>query len=327
MPHTLPFKPIFLAFFILLSGQVKAVRTAVFPEKIRVRAAVWVDQNRVFSTETSADQKRPIWIHAGDSIATSWGNADTLADALKKAESSELPQPGTVPDLFSHLPDPDQTWYAGEQLARGGLFQFLESRSNQEWVLISTALAGSMLSQNKMNPLKLPLEVKNLERVKLVTFSIGGNDICSDLNPFLKRETDPSRLLFELKNSLPKDTVFAALKIPPVSQMYQTISAQLEALPESPSKRKLQNYCKQMWEEISCPALKNGDEKVSSLRNKIISSFENAGVKMIDLDRGMATTNVLDLLSSDCFHPSRKTQRAIFDATAKVLDRELFRNP
>lgn len=303
-----------------------ALRTAIFPEEIRARAVIWQDQNTIFSSESDSNKTRPIWLHAGDSIGTAWGSNDTLHDLRKKAESCDLPQPGTIPDLFSHVLDPRFTWYAGSDLKNGALFSFLESQSKKQWVLISTALAGAMISQTTDNPLQLPLEVQNLNRVELVTLSIGANDVCMRADPFINPQTHPATLIAALKARISPNAKIFAFAIPPLKKVYEKIMTDIASLPLDISRVRLQIYCQQMWEELTCPAVVDTDGSMETLRQKINQAYSDAGVTLIDIMTPTQNWSSFDLMSSDCFHPSKKAQKVLFEESAKAIDRELFRN-
>jgi lysophospholipase L1-like esterase len=302
-----------------------ALRTALFPSKIRDRSAIWKDQDRIFNAESETEKLRPLWIHSGDSIATAWSNSESLRDLLLRAEHSEIPQAGSVPDLFAHAPHPDHTWYAGTYVRNGGLFQYLEAYSRTPWVLISTALAGATFSQHTPHTLKSIGEIKNLHRAKLLTVSLGGNDICSSQNPFNDPESDPRKLFADLSSKLPAATTKIAFVVPPVDQVFQMLKKELESQPDSIAKSRVEVYCQEMWQTIMCPAIKEDSGEIAKTRLQMISAYRDAGFHLLDLAQAASTWNVQDLLSSDCFHPSRKLQRLITDETAKLVEATLFR--
>src|SRR5687767_12688930 len=95
-----------LVALIFLSDPARAVRTAVFPEEIRPRAAVWLDEARILSNETAVQSTRPVWVHAGDSLSTAWGNKHTLREKWQSAQTQEIPEAGSMEDIFSEIPSP-----------------------------------------------------------------------------------------------------------------------------------------------------------------------------------------------------------------------------
>jgi len=315
-----------LAIFAVFSfDNAFALRTALFPAKVRNRTAVWKDQDRIFNNETEIDKLRPVWIHSGDSIATAWSNSESLRDLLQRAEHSEIPQAGSVPDLFAHAPHPDHTWYAGTYVRNGGLLQYLEAYSRSPWVLISTALAGATFSHHTPHTLKSVGEIKNLHRTKLFTVSLGGNDICAAQNPMDDPESDPRKLLAELNFKLPAPAKKIAFIVPPVDQVFRRLKAELESLPNSISKSRVEVYCEEMWKTVTCPAVKDDSGEIAKARKQIMDAYIEAGFHLLDLTQATAAWNIQDLLSCDCFHPSRNLQRLITDESAKLVETILFR--
>jgi hypothetical protein len=307
----------------LLATPSWAVRTAVFSDTQRYQAAIWQDQDRVFNAESTTELKaRPIWIHTGDSIATGWANGATLFEQIRKAQNSELPQPGSVQDLFEHVPQYTKTWYAGTELQDKSLLNQLQKFSNKSWVIISTALAGSLFNDVAMNTLSVAPTVKNLDRVQLVTISLGGNDICQ-----MKEITNgssapdeaaaPDVLLSNIQTAIPKNAKVIAMLPPPVTELYSSIQLAINNLPPelSLAKARIKAYCTAVWEDNNCPGAKvENASKASKIRQQIIDLYRARNITTIDVYANLRNVNILELMAADCFHPGPYAEKAIADA-------------
>jgi lysophospholipase L1-like esterase len=301
-----------LAALGLASSSAFAVRTAVFPATIRERAAIWLDQDRILKAEDPQAKTRPIWVHGGDSIATAWANGPTLRTRLAKAERMPLPVPGSIDDIMTNLPDPARTWYAGTAI-EGGLLGALDRLWGSSWVVISSALGGAQATpRGDEDPLSYMTTVREPERVRLVTFSLGSNDVCEGNNPVTQ---DPQ---FGAKLGTIRATYPHALIVPfrviRVRQLWMALNARLDTLPPSTGLDRVRAYCRAQWTRV-CPQAMIDNETFTALASEQI---ENVYVEkfqdLFDAEAALKDTDWLDLFSGDCFHPSAPSDQRIKDA-------------
>jgi lysophospholipase L1-like esterase len=302
---------------LLSSLPCQAFRTAIFSPELRSRTAVWLDQDRIFDAERGNETARPIWVHSGDSLASAWADQHTLREKLARAETEELPSPGSIADIFSELPSPRFTWYAGSDF-NYGLLGDLDRQGLGPWVVLSSALAGARLT-----PLRgedaLNVKIKHPERVRLVTLSLGGNDLCQELDP--AQDSSTLDRIRAYKAGFSAQAHYVAWAVPDLAKLQQSIAARIAKLPPTPGRERLASYCHDMWFENMCPALKTTSAAVLNERrarlNKVLEQEFGA---LFDPYANVAGHDPLDLMGGDCFHPSRLTEKALSEALAKFLE-------
>ena len=316
--------PSIVLFFLLLSSEVFAFRNAIFAVSLKPRTTLWYDQDRIFTAETESEKERPIWVHGGDSVGVGWGTQITLGERLAMAEAGEIPEAGTLRDLVSHYPSARYTWYAGSEI-NFGLLGFLERELSIPWVVVSSALAGAKLSAISANALDLMMQTQHPERVKLLTFSMGGNDVCENLDP-ARDPAEFQKKLSRLTKTFPLSTQIVPFDVPDMLEIRNLIMSRLEKLPDTPGKEKILSYCRKMWDEINCPALvQQPPERISGIRNRIRSSYIHEWGALFDpFSTTTQETNVLEYVSGDCFHPSRNSQTVIRDLLQQYLKSRNF---
>ncbi len=333
----------------IFSSSAFAYRTAIFDESIKNRAVVWQDQKNIFTKETPKEKERPIWLHAGDSIATSYANQQTLKERLARAEEGPLSEPNTIEDYSAHFPSPRFTWYAGTEIGVAfegselsvtslGLLGWLDAKLSlatqgvhKEWVLLSTALAGSYLSPfERDNDLKAILQVKEPERVKLLSMSLGGNDLCASIDPLKDEQSVQEKggvpllrkKLQEIKAYFP-NAKLVAWDIPNLKEVRDNLFVALSNLPASQGKERLQAYCMQQWTETSCPAFAKDKEGIhmEQTRKSITNALtEEWGATLDVVGDASKKIEPLDMIAADCFHPSRLAQKYFAEAMAKFIE-------
>jgi hypothetical protein len=317
---------VFMVVLTQISTPVHAVRTAVFTPEVRGRAAIWLDQDRILKAERGSDAQRSIWIHGGDSLSTAWSNGPSLRNKLLKAEQGPIAEPRSMQDFLSSLPDATRTWYAGSSYGYGILGR-LESMFHQPWVILSTALAGAKITafprgdmRESEDPLQFLLDIKaNPERVKLITFSLGNNDLCDGDDPGalpgLPSKLDAIRTRYSKASVVP----FAVI---PVEHMYERIMNSLNALPPSPGKNRIIAYCQKTWESVCPAAIQSlGILRVQNRRANLHEEYRRAfgDDSVFDILAPVADLDPLDMLSGDCFHPSGDTAAKIIDPFARHI--------
>lgn len=306
-----------------------AMRTAVFPPEIRNRTSVWLDQGRVFQAETTdADRSRPIWIHGGDSISSGWANRGTLRGKVARADQTEIPGPRSFQDIMESLPDPLSTWYAGTKL-NYGLLGMLDQAFKQPWVVISTALAGARIYPrapqdplSKEDPLRYMAEVDHPERVRLITYSLGNNDICDGFDPAdTTNEARFRQSLRTLRQRYPHATI-VPFEVIPVEQFYSRIQSALAQLPDTLGRRRVQDYCTKMWKSV-CPQAVDAPQELAAVRAKLHRIFAEEGGHVFNPLASISHMDTLDLLSIDCFHPSGVAERKVFEPLGDMILKEM----
>src|SRR5437762_1116764 len=85
---------------LLALGSPAYARRARFPVELAFQTTLEKNQQKFFSHEGSAEQMRPIWLHAGDSLSSAWASGSILRERLAEAEEHKLPREG---DLFRDL--------------------------------------------------------------------------------------------------------------------------------------------------------------------------------------------------------------------------------
>ncbi|MBS1986122.1 MAG: SGNH/GDSL hydrolase family protein [Bdellovibrionales bacterium] len=299
---------------LCLAPSAHAVRTAVFPPEIHSRTAIWIDQQRIFSAETPAERARPIWVHSGDSLSTAWSNTTNLRAQLARAEHEALPEALSIADYVEHLPDASMTWYAGSKI-NFGVLGALDAIGPLPWVVLSSALAGAKVT---INPPDGPMnedsfaymaQVDQPLRVKLVTFSLGTNDVCSSLDPSANEPALRARLQ-HLKSTLPNATI-VPFNVVRITKVRKKIFDALDALPPSPGRDRLRTYCTNIWQKVCPNAATQADfiEQAATRLEKIYREYSN-GILFdpLQVSEGL---EALDFISADCFHPSPEAERQI----------------
>lgn len=321
-------RPLFFSILTLSSVPAFAVRTAVFPPELKDRAAVWLDQKRIFDRETPADKTRPIWIHGGDSLSTAWSNGSSLRDKLARAEKQALPVARSMDDMLEHFPDAARTWYAGRSFDYA-VFGALERMAGLgKWVIVSSALAGATAtprSSMDLRPGEDALEYMSLgqqpERVRLVTFSLGSNDICDGLNPIADEPKFRDRLR-KLVRVYPNAAV-VPFKVTRVGSVRKQILDRLTGLPDSIGKRRVLDYCMTMWSGV-CPnaAVSSQSDELAAQIGRI---YEEELGPQFDQFESVNSMDILDMMSSDCFHPSAQTEQKIYEPLSQMILERLRR--
>ena len=299
----------------LLSCTAFAFRTAPYDPVLRPRVAVWLDQDRILNTENANDKNRPIWVQSGDSLASSWSNQVTLRERLAQAQSKTIPMPGTMDDMQDNIPSYRFTWFAGSDFGFGFLGA-LEHSTEQQWVVISTALAGARMSVvNGEDPLSLPLSVKQPERVKLFTMSLGGNDICQGRDPMAAKENSAAKM-DSLNQKFPNARKIV-WKVPPLLNIRTAVFAALNALPPSPARDQMLTYCKASWDNWFCAPANTQSDWTASKSAEINTLLETKFGTLYDPYEALVGMSPLDLMSQDCFHPSRLSEQKISEDLAR----------
>jgi lysophospholipase L1-like esterase len=250
-------------------------------------------------------------------MATAWSNQTTLRERLTRAESEALPAPGDFADLMTSLPSAQYTWYSGTRLG-GGLLAYLDHASGP-WVVLSSALVGLRFTPaNNEDPLSLRVGAL-APRVKLVTLSLGGNDLCQDEDP--AGAPDFKKRLTEFKQQFAPSTAFVVWQPPQVAEVAATILKRIDALPPTPGRDKLRAYCQTVWTTFSCSALSASASQIDSRHARLVQMLNDVFGPLFDpYAVGLQSlTDPLDLIAADCFHPSRLAQKAFATGTADFL--------
>jgi hypothetical protein len=313
----MPLRVKLLLFISLLSTPSWAL-VAAFPIEIHDRTVLGIDEPTFLANETPDQQKRPVWLQGGDSISTGWSSGTTLRERLARAENGELPRPGSLRDNWRHFPSVDNVWYAGRELGYG-VFGWLERQTQEPWVLISVARVGARFQGKRADPLEAMSSIQSLARVKVVTFSLGGNDLCrashvvDDPAQFVKR-------LEDFKARLPQGAVVAALEVPDVVKIRRTVMDRLEALPDSIGKTRLLDYCHVNWDVKNCEAATQVPQaKLEQMRQTIEDSLVQVFGGVVNTDRIANNMDPLDMMAEDCFHPSRLAQKPLAEAIESYI--------
>jgi lysophospholipase L1-like esterase len=302
--------------FLALAGLVfslpaSAFRSAVFDPSLEHQSLLWTQQKEFFAKETPSSQKRPIWVHAGDSLASGWASQHDFQTLMERAKNpdKELADPGSFEDLAELLPSTALTWYAGIDLKKGFLGRLERSGSTfEEWIVLSTALAGARitpeLDEDGLGPL---LEITQPSRVRLVTLSLGGNDVCQNL------QVDPGALaqrLTAVKAHLP-NAKWVVWDLPDPISVYARIQAEIAQIADPLVRRRIGAYCEKSWKELQCPALQSHPDRMPQNREQIRGTFEKHFGPLWRAESLLEGTSILDALGRDCFHPGPKTQKRI----------------
>ncbi len=295
-----------------------AFRTAVFAPEIHQQSAFVLDQNRLFKNETSLEKLRPIWVHAGDSLSSGWGNKSSLRAQLEKAHTQALPEPKSLADISTHLPSIEHSWYAGRALDFG-LLGFLQ-KQNQQWLVVSTALAGATLQNTASEDvLDLLEQVQEKNRVQLVTLSLGGNDVCDGLAPAQSRYEKLSRI----KKQFSKNTKWFVWDLMNPVTAHESLTHEIQNLPDSIAKTRLQNYCAQAWQKAYCPSAVHAPQKALHIRQQIRTEYKKIfGDTLFQSEVILKSGHsLLDLISTDCFHPSKLAQSLLLQELKKEFSK------
>lgn len=295
----------------LISCQALAFRTAAFDPSIQDRAVVWQNQQRV--------ENRPgmIWVHAGDSLASGWATRSSLRERLAEAETQEIAAAGSLDDLPNHIPSTKYTWYAGTEIGLGFL-GVLDKLFPPEATLVSTALAGATLTpKGREDALGLLLQINETQRVNVVTLSLGSNDACQNLDPNADGKLhDRLRLV---KAHMPSRTRWLVWDVVDVATVYAAVRDRLNALPDSPGKRRMVAYCSDSWTKLNCPIARDNPARASEIREQIRTAYREAFGEIVDFSAIFAGRDLLDVMAADCFHPSRSSQPIIVQALENAL--------
>ena len=294
------------------------VRTAVFEHDMRwKRGAVFADQSKIFDVENEIESKRPVWILGGDSLSASWANGGSMAERLKDtAPDAGLDdlikgeERGDMNDSINHGPQAEWTWYAGSHNG-GGVLERLSLLTGEDWLIIATALTGvNFLPQRSSedDPIEMIQNVQQPERVRVVSFSLGSNDICGGVNPAAKPDQLRAKLQ-KMKEHFSPETVFAIWDLPDYAAYRAYILKSVKDAPASPQQEKIYKYCQLQWDKYRC----------SFARNKKSSEYREATRQVLrEVFGELFTLNTqvlkpLEALGADCFHPSREMQTEIVD--------------
>jgi hypothetical protein len=328
-----------------LAPEIYAFRSAVFPKRFESRAVFFPDFEKFLKSDTNT--QRPIWIHGGDSLSTGWAHAATLLDRVELIRQENSPDAGSADDLKLHAPRTDFfTWYGGSETEMG-LLDFFESSTKSEWLTLSTALTGAFLSEpgfdnlesmqlkskqqkSKQNPI-LTEAVK--KRIRLVSFSLGANDICELRDPTLSQKAGQPALksrLEKFKKSFSSETKIIVWAPPRVDEMKKNIFALIERVfPNTPQKKELLAYCKAIWTETFCYGGTQENLRLMNLiQGRILKDYKDAGFLIFDPFEGLfeqenlTDIQKLELIGSDCFHPSYKAHSLIFEKLKNFIESE-----
>lgn len=322
--------PVLLILTLLLGATAEAQLTAVFPPSVRPRAGVWLDQKRIFDFETSEQKLRPVWIHGGDSLSSGWSNRGSLRSKIAQGEFRAIPEPRSVEDTINSLPLPESTWYAGSKFNNAVLGR-LEEKFGSEWVIVSSAVAGARLYPLPVrqisigDPIDMMLKAKTPERVKLVTFSLGNNDVCEG-NP-MQDEANLRTRLRSIKTTYP-NAVIVPFSVVPVRHVYKQIMDALKAEPQTTGRDRVIDYCEKMWSQVCPAALElnanvDGSVDPGSAEARVNQIYREELGEPFDAIGSVPGMNILDLLSTDCFHPSAVTEGRIVQPLMDHLSKTL----
>jgi lysophospholipase L1-like esterase len=302
-----------LMILALFCGKAFAFRTAVFGPELKSQTTSFEKQAAFFAAETPEDAKRPIWVLAGDSVATAFGGGSTLGERIAEAEAGELPSPGSGLDTPKFRPVADFTWYAGSKVSDNFLKQ-IESDTKKSWVVVAFALGGTKNTSAEHNVFDLLAKAKSPERVELITLSIGGNDLC-DAGMSKTDYQNLERRIGLLKDRF-KRAKFLVTKLPRLDQVFERTIKDLGALDgANPGNRRILQYCSDSWIKHNCPALKARESTFATEIDDYNAFLEVQFGSIVDLSK--TASNELDaasLLAGDCFHPSRLAQPYIAKA-------------
>jgi hypothetical protein len=351
---------LFLLLLFALSVRVFAFLDPAFPLDIEKRVILARDPQKVkkfFENESLEEKSRPIWVHMGDSLSTGWASKHTLEERINPLLPSyeKLKAPtimaGSLEDMGNHLASPENTWFSGPNLA-GGLLAYLEKKTQKTWVIYSSARTASLLkepfkrgSRNNRDSLELGKIPSNidpalrnaiLDRVHLVTITLGSNDLCTRVDP--TSDTDPSLSdkLLSLRNFYPR-AKFLVFKPAPLYEISQkaldALKTQIDQSTGEVRKnlKLVKKYCESFWRnpEGFCPTLSTdeGQKESQAKRSKITQAFEDTFGPLVDPYSVFFSAENRDppiptekLLSSDCFHPSPLSHKNILKTTEDFLD-------
>lgn len=336
------FKTFVISSIILVQSAQASLRMPVFATELLKTASVanLFGQNFIFKNEDPQAQSRPIWILAGDSLSSGWANKDSLLELYQTASRRPLQRAGSAFDLLQHLPSSATTWFAGSSF-HYGVFGFLSPEwANRpdpnvypEWVLVATSYAGAVLmpeyskNTDAKDPVQLIKEVENPERAHLLTMSIGANDTCQGIDS-VRYQSQVEAKLKGLKNHFRSRKMdYAFWRVPEVENVHSRIMKVLQALPERNSseinaKNRLINYCDTAWRRY-CPAVFENPAGIQRNRNNLNRLYAkyfgptfDAGIDHLN---DFSNQEVMFMLSSDCFHPSRSGHKWISDRMSRYL--------
>jgi lysophospholipase L1-like esterase len=312
-----------LSIFSFLSQA--SLRSPAFSDELvkTFSAGIVDDQDDLISKDGSVS--RPVWLMAGDSLSSGWANHSNLYQRYRSAFDSSLPGIMSLPEIFNSRPKPSYTWYAGSQLDYG-IFGFLNpkwlwQKVKPSWILVATALAGAELLPEKRiydkslftSSIDAVEEIEKFHygnRVMLLTLSIGSNDICKGVDA-VKYQNEVESKLYRIRAHLNPRTSFVVWKVPQIDQVYGNIMRALSSLPqktkeEAKAKNAVVQYCYDAW-KYYCPAIFTDMPRLYRSRNNFnrlyLKYFGSLFDSRVD-DSKLSNSELLNLVSSDCFHPS-----------------------
>jgi hypothetical protein len=318
-----------LGFFLAIAFSQQstwALIDPVFPSAIKDRVTLWRTADSFFDNESFKQSERPIWIHMGDSLSTGWASQISILDRVKRIESGKDPlfEAGSFKDIEQNLPRAENTWYAGPSLD-GGLFGFLERVTQKEWVIYSTARTGSLLKDPFRDTIDLGLIQENQKsRVKVVTMTLGSNDLCIGSDPTIASaqlpDFDLHKKLETLKASYPNAdfVVFAPGDLPQIKKQL------FESFDENNFSHQIaKKYCEASL-KLHCPAIFNPKEtaNIQLYRDRIIAEYKAVFQNIVDPFESELIRpehDIRNLVSGDCFHPSKHGHKLMYESAKKFL--------
>ena len=306
-----------LMILALFCSQAFAFRTAVFGPELKGQTTSFEKQTAFFAAETPEDAKRPIWILAGDSIATAFGSGSTLTERLGEANSNELPAAGSGFDTPQFRPSSDFSWYAGLKVNDHFLSR-LQLHSQRSWIIVATAVAGARNTSREHKPFTLIKKVEQAERVELITLSLGGNDLCD--RGLTRSELAELKANVEASKKKFKNARWVVAKVPNFKAVYESILGALDQQAPQVGRERLKNYCIDSWLKQNCPALRSRPATIEAEINDYNRLLESLFGNLADLESQVVKDlGALDFMAGDCFHPSRLAQPYIAKALFESL--------
>lgn len=285
------------------------LRTAVFtPEIYLHQGAVLRDQGNFFSAEKGTEKDRPVWLLGGDSLSTGWANGSSLRERLLTVDDdvaiTESIAGNRRLDVMRNGPVADWTWYAGQKI-QDNVLTNLDQLSGQPWVILASALAGIYMTplpniSFREDPLAMMESVQVPARVRLVTFSLGSNDLCTDHDPNGPQK-DLALRLEKLQKTLGSQATYAIWDLPDYAAYRDLIQSRLAQLPASTARDRMMQYCKVQWDVHQCPAAKKPETEVRRQQTREILRAQFGELFFPDT----TPFDLLDIVAGDCFHFSR----------------------
>jgi hypothetical protein len=300
---------------------------ARFPEEKSSQVVHWRDSESYFSQENSEKKDLPLWIHLGDSISTGWATTTTLAERVEREKSNPELEKSQLKVIEESLPKDENSWFAGKNFDFG-IFGFLERKTQKSWIVYTAARSGALLNDSFRDAITTGFVPKReAHRAKLVTLSIGSNDLCLDRDPFskaLENKDTPStkKKLQELKEFYP-NAKFVVFTPAPLADLKNAIFNKLSS--ENLSDSAVGKSCHAFYTQF-CPAVltTEGQKNLEVYRNRMIKQFQEIFGDLFDplgKDLDDASINIFDFISSDCFHPSKHLHKQIYERMVDFLDK------